>query len=334
MTAVIARFALILALLVLPHRCLADEPTKSSGTGEPTPSKRPTATPSAAATPNGATPSAATPSAATRATAADSQEYLLRYKFSGGETLRWKVVHEAYTDTKIKGNTQKSESHSESTKSWKVTEVHDDGNITFVHAVESMNLWQQVGDRPTIRYNSATDEQAPAEYEMAAKTVGVPLSTVTMTPDGRVQEKLGKHEQFDLGLGEIVFPFPAAPVKVGASWHVPSELKVGDAMNRFKRIQVRLTYTLEDVVNGVATIGVKTTVLTPVNDPKIESQLVQKLVKGTIKFDIDSGRVRSRTINWNESVLGFNGADSNMRYEAQFSEELLPAEAETARKPE
>lgn len=312
MTARFSRFLATAALLAIPGFCLADG-TKSKS-GEPTSAKK------ASAQPAGATP-------------ADTREYLLRYKFSSGETLRWKVVHEAYTDTKIKGNTQKSESHSESTKSWKVTELNDDGTITFVHIVESMNLWQQVADRPTIRYNSATDEQAPPEYEMAAKTLGVPLSTVTITAEGRVKQKASEQASFDLGLGEIVFPFPDTPLKVGTSWHVPSEVKVADAMNRFKRVQVRLTYTLEGVLNDVATIGVKTTVLTPVDDPKIESQLVQKLVKGTIKFDIEAGRIRSRTMSWNESVIGFNGADSNMKYDAQFSEELLPPKTETARKP-
>jgi hypothetical protein len=38
-------------------------------------------------------------------------------------------------------------------------------------------------------------------------------------------------------------------------------------------------------------------------------------------------------MNWDETVVGFNGADSMMKYLARFTEELLPAE-QTASKPQ
>ena len=37
-----------------------------------------------------------------------SPEFLLRYKFAPGETIRWRVVHLGTTETKISGNTQTS----------------------------------------------------------------------------------------------------------------------------------------------------------------------------------------------------------------------------------
>jgi hypothetical protein len=70
--------------------------------------------------------------------------------------------------------------------------------------------------------------------------------------------------------------------------------------------------------------------LTPVNDPAIEAQLVQQLSKGTIKFDIDSGRLISKRLDWSEHVLGFRGAESSMRYDATWTEELVPSSARTA----
>ena len=82
----------------------------------------------------------------------------------------------------------------------------------------------------------------------------------------------------------------------------------------------------------MATISVKTEVVTPVNDPQIKSQLVQQLTNGEVKFDMDAGRVVSRAIDWDETVVGFSGDDSLMKYLARFTEDLLPAEG-VAQKP-
>ena len=126
-------------------------------------------------------------------------------------------------------------------------------------------------------------------------------------------------------------PLPIEPVAVGAQWHVPREIRVKLRDSSYKTIKVRENYRLEKVSAGVATIRVATEPLTPVSDPAVEAQLVQQLSKGTIKFDIDSGRVISKRLDWSERVLGFSGPASSMRYDALWTEELLPASARLAR---
>ena len=54
----------------------------------------------------------------------------------------------------------------------------------------------------------------------------------------------------------------------------------------------------------------------------MKAQLVQQLTEGTIKFDIDAGRILAKQIDWDETVVGFNGSDSMMKYLARFTEEL------------
>jgi hypothetical protein len=90
-----------------------------------------------------------------------------------------------------------------------------------------------------------------------------------------------------------------------------------------KRIKTRQVYTLEKVLTGIATISVRTEVLTPVDDPAVQSQLVQRVKRGEIKFDIDAGRVLSQQMDIDETVIGFNGPDSLMKYLARLSEEEL-----------
>src|SRR5690606_6039881 len=102
---------------------------------------------------------------------------------------------------------------------------------------------------------------------------------------------------------------------------------------KVKRVKTRQQYTLESVETGIATISVKTQVLTPVNDPKLEAQLVQQLTNGEVRFDIEAGRVRSKQMDWDELVIGFSGADSTLKYLARFTEENLPASERVAEKP-
>ena len=136
----------------------------------------------------------------------------------------------------------------------------------------------------------------------------------------------------NLGLGEIAIPLPAEPVKIGQQWQTSSEIPVRRQDGTKKRIKTRMVYTLKSVKTGVATIEVKTEVVTPVNDPQIQSQLVQQITDGEIRFDVDGGRILSREIGWDETVVGFKGHDSLMKYLARFTEELQPA-AETAQQP-
>ena len=130
-----------------------------------------------------------------------------------------------------------------------------------------------------------------------------------------------------------MIPFPEKPIKIGDGWNVPRVVTVSlpiDGVRTYKKIKVRQRYTLRSVKAGIATIAVRTEVITPVRDARIESQLIQKMIKGSMRFDLQKGRLRSKTIDWDEHVLGFQGANSNMKYRATFSEQLLSAKLAAA----
>jgi len=266
---------------------------------------------------------------------AGEQTFLLKYKAERDDVVRWKVVHLVTIDTKIRGSEQTAKTRSVSMKLWKVSNVDESGNITLVHSIESVDMWQSVTGRQEVRYNSRTDATAPREYEAVSKSIGVPLATLTVSPFGRVLKRDGSQSQFNAGLGDLTIPLPEQPVKLGAKWSVPDEVRIRLEDGRVQKVQTRLAYTLDRVETGVATILVKTEVLTPVNDPKVHAQLVQRLTNGSLKFDIDAGRLISRQMDLDETVVGFSGADSVMQYLARLTEELAPAgqEAASAAKP-
>jgi len=263
----------------------------------------------------------------------DDAEYELHYKFHPGEVIKTQVVHLATTDTTIRGNTQSSRSRSVSTKVWKIADINESGEITFEHSVEKIEMWQHVTGREEVTYNSETDEKPPLQYELAAETVGVPLAIVTVDRHGEVVKREDLRQGGNIGLGQITTPLPSGKVKLGAQWHFPTEIAVYLPEGQVKRIKTRQQYTLTAVKTGVATIQVKTQVLTPVNDPKIESQLIQQLTNGEIKFDVDAGRILSKKMDWDELVIGFSGPESSLKYLARFTEDYLPGEAKVASRP-
>ncbi len=253
------------------------------------------------------------------------QSYELRYKFAKDQQLRWKVTHLASTETTIKGNTQTAKSSSISTKVWTVTDVAPNGDVTFVHSVDDADMWQKVSDRQEIRYNSKTDKEPPAIFAPVAETIGVPMYVVTINSIGKMIKRESKFKQTEMsqiGLEQMTVPLPEAAVKVGQSWQAPNEFNVRMPDDTVKPIKTRRLYTLTKVHAGLATIDVRTEILTPIHEPKVKLHLLQQLNSGTVKFDIDAGRIAKKEMEWDETIVNFNGAESIMKYLARFTEEF------------
>ncbi len=263
-------------------------------------------------------------------------KYLLQYKFRDGEDLRWATKHVATIETTISGTTQTTEMSSQSTKVWRVTTVDPAGDMTFEHLIENVDMRNQMSGRQEVRYNSQTDGTPPLGYADVAKSIGKVLSTVTIDPTGAVLKREEKQLKAvaDSSGSVLVMPLPKQAVKVGHVWSLPIEVTVNLADDgSAKAIQTRQRFELEKVEGDVATIGVETQVLTPIDNPKIQVQLIQRLSKGQIRFDLATGRIISHSTDLDQRVLGFSGAESAMHYVAKFSEELLPPAASNATTP-
>ncbi len=274
----------------------------------------------------------ATTYAQTTSTSAKTSDakVLLRYKLKAGEQLISKVVHFADTRTKMSEHEETSNSRTVTEKVWDVASVNPQGEMTFEYRITSVELAQSVGDGEELKYNSLTDKEAPDMFKQVAETVAKPLATVTINPQGQVIKRDSELKSPQLGMGELTLPLPEESVGIGSQWSVPREMRVKSENGVHRTIKVRELYTLEKVSAGIATIRIETQPLTPVNDPATESQLIQQLSKGEIKFDVDQGRMLSKQLIWSDEVVGFRGPETSLRYDAKFTEELLPQTKRTA----
>jgi len=264
------------------------------------------------------------------ADAADARKYTLRYKFHDGETLRWQVAHRNNTRTSVSGTTKNAETSSKSVKLWRVKEVKSDGSAVFEHLVENVDMRHQMTGHPEVRYNSRTDKKPPTGYQQVAKSVGVPLSKITMDVRGRVVRRDKKVEQSKENPGCITVPLPEEPIPIGHTWSFPHEIQAKLNSGGIKRIKALQTFTLKRVKTGVATIDVATRILTPIQDPALESQVMQYRSRGTVRFDIDAGRVLGQQMDVDQHVVGFSGQASSLHYLNRFTEELLRGPVRTA----
>jgi len=254
---------------------------------------------------------------------ADGQPVLLRYRFVPGEQVVMRVAHRALTETTMNGITQTVETMTDSTKRWRVAGVDAAGRATLEQAVDDVTMLSRSNDRGEIRWSSTAGGEPPPGYETVPASLGVPLVRMVVATDGSVVERLELRPCPAAASGDLVIvPLPAEPVAVGHEWTIPQEVVVEVPNGPRKAVRTRLRYRLEAVRDGVATIHVDTTVLTPVDDPRLQARLLERIWDGTLQFDIAAGRLISRRTGIDRRVVGFGGPQSSVRYKASLEESL------------
>jgi len=265
---------------------------------------------------------AAEPAAVTAALP-EGRPQRLEYRFRPGERVVMDVSHRALTETTIAGTTQSVETATDSTKIWTVVAVDDEGKATIEHSVGDVTMTSRTSDKGEVRWSSRGDAPAPAGYEAVRQSLGVPLSRVVIDRGGRVLDRQDLRPSPPSNTGDLmVVPLPDDDAKVGDEWTVPQEVVVEVPNGPRKAVRTRLRYRLEKVRDGIATIHVDTTVLTPLDDPRLEARLLERIWDGEIEFDIATGRLRSRSTGIDRRVVGFSGPESSVRYKSSLEERL------------
>lgn len=264
----------------------------------------------------------------------DQPSYELQYKLAAGLTYPSEVTQRLSVQTTISGVKEDTVTNSVSVKSWRIESVDAAGDIRLFHQVDSVKMSQRTTGKAEVAYDSQVDREIPAEYQSLEGTIGVPLTKVVMNPFGRIAQREDLKPQTNPGIGDLTLSLPEEPIREGDSWIVPDEVTV-KAGGAPMVIKMRYVYTLLTVRGGLATIAFRTEFLSPAaGDPKVMSQLVGRMQKGEIKFDIDEGRPVSRTAEIEQAIVGFAGDNSSMRYDMRATEEFHDGVAIVASLPE
>lgn len=259
-----------------------------------------------------------------------------RYVYKAGETVYFEVEHRVEFDTTVNGHSQKASTFSKSLKAWKVLEVDAKDNVTIENSVLKVLMWQELTGRARSTFDSEDAGPAPAGFETIAASLNTPLSVVKFDCWGRVLNReikfRGQGNQADSG-AEINLPLPADGIAVGGIWEIPFPLKVDVDKGLSRVLQARNRFALAKLEDEIAVIDFEMQVLTPVNDPQIQAALVQRGGRGQLRFDTAKGRPIETLREVDETVVGFRGPASSLRFVSKFTERLVPAPAKTASKP-
>ena len=268
------------------------------------------------------------------ASRSDPEEHLLRYKFRPGETIRWEVLDQKCIQVTDPKATQITETVLKSVKVWRVVDVEPDGTATFENSVESVEARNKLSSGQEVRYNSLTDKEPPPGFQHIAESIGVPQSVVTINTRGEIlrrDRKPLKAAAQNEG-GRITLPLPEEAVPAGHTWSFRDQIDVTLEGGTVKKVKILQTFKLKSVKTGVATIEVATRILTPIHTPALEAKLIDKESSGTVRFDVDAGRVLRQQTDVDRRVVGFvpNHPASCLHYRTRFTEELLPEKPKTA----
>jgi hypothetical protein len=261
-------------------------------------------------------------------------KYDLQYKLKRGDVLRYDVTHRASIRSTIDETTQAAQSKTESIKAWKVTDVLPNGEIEFTNVVERVRMVNQLPDREPVEYDSERDKTPPPGFADAARAIGVPLSSVRITTRGKIvlRDVKLRGQNVDDNDAPVAVRLPEGPVAIGDTWDDTFDVNVTLENGGSKSLQTRRHHKLAKVENDVATIEVTYQVLTPI-DAYIETQLVQRLMEGEVRFDLAAGRMIGQQMNIDKRILGFAGPTSSLQYIMRMEEKLLESASKISRTP-
>ena len=251
------------------------------------------------------------------------QKFKLAYRFLVDDQLRWNVEHTASTKAQIAGTLEETSSRSQSTKLWKVVDVDATGNMRFVHSIESVQMWQKIGEEDPVTFNSATDESAPVEFAGILEKIGKPLAMITISPEGEIVDRKSGSQQAKFGVGDICIPLPKDEISIGHQWYVPTSFQGTDEQGRPQQLKARINYKLNKVKGKYAYVSFKTQVLTPIESEKVRSQILQQLTNGYAVFDLNQGKMIRKEVEWSEKVQGYEGPDSFLEYNGKMTEKFV-----------
>jgi hypothetical protein len=250
--------------------------------------------------------------------------YLLRYRFRAGDIIHYTVENRSQIELQ-QGEAVQEVDHQESTnKHYRVISTDDAGNAVLELMIDRVRMTAAVDGGTPVEFDSHTDKVAPAQFVGVAQTVGHPHARIEVSPTGKLLDiewlvpaappaSGGLPNEEDAGNLNILVLLPDETVAMGQTWKQRFESEVVVEAPLRKKVTLQRTYRLAAVEGDHATIELQTSIITPLRDPELEAQLIQKTPSGTIEFDLQRGVLLSRSTNLDRTVVGFNGAKSRIR---------------------
>uniref|UniRef100_A0A7C2K2H7 Uncharacterized protein n=1 Tax=Schlesneria paludicola TaxID=360056 RepID=A0A7C2K2H7_9PLAN len=273
----------------------------------------------------------ASPPTVTLESAGQGTPQRLAYKFSPGQFVHYEVA----ASSKIvmqKGEVQATATNETQTwKQFRVVTVDEQGNGTLEPIITRVKMQAQFNNLPEVSWDSQTGGEPPKDFAPLAQTIGRAHTRIVFAPNGellKITPLPGAPEHLAHAADKadpkhnFLIMLPKEPVGVGAVWKDRFQTPVSVGNGLTQPITLQRQYTLVGINGSIATIALKTSVITPLNNAEIEGQLIQRTPSGTIEFDIDRGVIVSQASSVNNQVVNAMGPGTRLQAESETREKL------------
>ena len=336
-TARARRLAILAALVVCAGsfvRANADETPTTTATATTEPAKPAVTLTSATAQPT------TTPSTA---------KFVLAYKFQPGQFVHYSSTSRVHYTTQLgdqyktpAGITQSladrtfhSRQVNETVTHFRVVTVDEQGLALIEPVIDRTRMTAKLHDKDEVVFDSTTDPVPPPQFQAVREAIGRTVARFQVAPHGKLVKAIVVDPTAPQSLRDAAhkletrFPFlsplPTTPVSVGDKWREEySTMVLNEGLKQ--PLPMRRIYELSAVANGIAVIKFKTLVLTPLNDPEVEKQIIQQRPTGTIEFDVERGLVRSYKSSIDQTTYNAFGAQSLLHVTGESTDTLVPAD--------
>jgi hypothetical protein len=254
------------------------------------------------------------PIAAVRPQPLKPAEYRLVYKFRANEDVYMPLVTESRMVVQKGPATVTTMNQSTVERHIHVVAVEPDGSATVDLFIDNVKLSYAFNNGTPTVYDTSTGDAPPRGFEGVKSSVG-PRGRVRFSTRGGVMPLPGvvANPSSDPSESESFFDLlPTKPVHVGDEWFDDIKVQVSVSRTLKQKIAFRRRYTLESVDGETATIRLRTAEITPVEDPHIRAQLVQRAPEGKITFSLERGQIAARDVSCNRTETGIMGEGSQI----------------------
>lgn len=237
-----------------------------------------------------------------------AETFLLRYRFTPGEELRYETVNNLTQRGVVGAGAKVDTTKIQQKRVFTVGEVGEDGKAEASMQFEHVRMEiQSNGQEPEIYDSSMPVEKVSKKFQGTARKLAGAAPKFTVFADGTPVSDDGIEQIPDGGHASFMIPLPEHEIAVGDRWKVNLVVSVRLDKGVKRQITLLRTYRLKSVNDGVANIGFSTSVMSQVKAPALKAQLLQATPQGEIKFDVDKGRLLRKEFRFDRMVMGALG---------------------------
>jgi Family of unknown function (DUF6263) len=268
----------------------------------------------------------------------EEDTWLLRYKFTEGQQLRYLSEQESTVDAQASGARKTDISKVEQQRLFTVNSVTDDSISHLVMQFEHVRMEIQSDDRePVVFDSSMSPDEVPQLFQQAAHRLKGSAARYNLTSTGVAVTDESEEKRTKPGAAKaaqdttsFLIPLPEKPVSVGDTWKIETTVKVRVTAEINRDVVILRSFRLKEINDGIAMITFDASVMSKTPSVTVRSQLIQATPKGQAEFDIARGLMLAREIRFDETVLGALGPQTVLASWGNTSEQLLETPAPSA----